>query len=308
MGSPGPLFTAPAISACPWYARLGTMKRATTLGLVLAVACGGDGSVGDGSSSSSNGSSSSSSGTTTSTSGGGGSGGQSSGGGGTSGGGSGGAELPSCQVLDGSFSSIGGAGPPTDQPAISHPDLNMAVRGWEPTGGTLGLVDINGPTDPLAPRLNRLFPDDRIPTFAANYAVYQWDWNNSQKGPLITDPEVTLAGFVTTPGEIIELPTSGYEVAPGIGARVLLATEESITLKYTAEDNVVWGYTIHMEGVCVAPALLSLYLANDAAGRIELPALSPEQAFARARGHEIQVAIRDTGAYMDPRSSKDWWP
>jgi len=110
------------------------------------------------------------------------------------------------------------------------------------------------------------------------------------------------------PGEILELPTSGYEVAPGMGARVLLATEESITLKYTAEDNVVWGYTIHMAGICVAPALLSLYQANDAAGRSELPGLAPEQAFARARGHEIQVAIRDTGAYMDPRSSKDWWP
>ncbi len=224
------------------------------------------------------------------------------------GGGAGGAELPPCLPLDGSFSSVTGAGPPTDQPAITHADLNMAVRGWEVTGGTLGLVDINGPTDPLAPRLNTMFSDDRIPVFATNYAVYQWDWSQNQKGPLVTDPEVTIAGFATTPAEVIELPTSGYEVAPGTGARVLLATAESITLKYTAEDNVVWGYTIHMDGVCVAPALLSLYQANDAAGRTELPGLAPGQAFARARAAEILVAIRDTGAYMDPRSSKDWWP
>ena len=30
-------------------------------------------------------------------------------------------------------------------------------------------------------------------------------------------------------------------------------------------------------------------------------------AVGRARGNEIQVAIRDTGRFMDPRTRKDWW-
>ena len=42
-------------------------------------------------------------------------------------------------------------------------------------------------------------------------------------------------------------------------------------------------------------------------GRARLPALEAGQAFGRARGGEIGVAIRDAGTFMDPRSDKDWW-
>jgi len=45
---------------------------------------------------------------------------------------------------------------------------------------------------------------------------------------------------------------------------------------------------------------------NDA-GRGHLPALRAGQAFGRARGDEIGGVIRDNGAFMDPRSRKDWW-
>ena len=67
------------------------------------------------------------------------------------------------------------------------------------------------------------------------------------------------------------------------------------------------GYTIHVENVCVEPDLVALYREGDDKGRTELPALAAGQAFGVALGHEIRVAIRDVGSFMDPRSRKDWW-
>jgi hypothetical protein len=124
---------------------------------------------------------------------------------------------------------------------------------------------------------------------------------------VITDPEVTLAGMAVAPGETIHVPGSGYEIGAGYEVLVLYASKERITLKYTREDNVVWGYTIHVENVCVEPSLLALYESWNQAGRDHLPALRAGQAFGRARTDEIGVAIRDTGAFLDPRSRKDWW-
>jgi len=88
---------------------------------------------------------------------------------------------------------------------------------------------------------------------------------------------------------------------------VLYVAPTRVTLKYTADDNVVEGYTLHVENVCVDPALLALYEASEAGGRSRLPALRPGQPFARALGSEIGIAIRDRGSFMDPRSRKDWW-
>jgi len=78
-------------------------------------------------------------------------------------------------------------------------------------------------------------------------------------------------------------------------------------LKYTREDNVVAGYTLHLENICVDANLLALYRQLNAAGRSELPALRPGQSLGRASGSEIDAAIRDSGAFLDPRSRKDWW-
>jgi hypothetical protein len=113
--------------------------------------------------------------------------------------------------------------------------------------------------------------------------------------------------MATAPGEVLRLPDSGYSIGSGYEALVLYATEERITLKYTREDNVVWGYTIHVENVCVEPSLLALYRAWNDAGRAQLPALRGGQPFGRARGGEIRVAIRDNGTFMDPRSQGCWW-
>jgi hypothetical protein len=215
---------------------------------------------------------------------------------------------PGCAPIPGvEYGTLDVDGPPTDRPAEVHPDLNLAVRGYEATDAHPGLVDYGGNPDPNAPQLYTLFADQRVPVFPTVYQVYDWDWENDCLGKLLDDYDVTLAGMGATPGEVLHLPDSGYNIGGGYEALVLYATEERITLKYTREDHVVYGYTLHVENVCVEPSLLALYRAWDEAGRGELPALRGGQPFGRARGDEIGVAIRDTGMFMDPRSRGDWW-
>ena len=116
-----------------------------------------------------------------------------------------------------------------------------------------------------------------------------------------------MAELASTPGELIRVPDFGYTIGSGYEVLVLYATPQRITLKYTRNDNVVHGFTLHLEDICVDPDLLALYQATDAAGRDRLPALRPGQPFARAAGAAIGVAIRNSGTFMDPRSRKDWW-
>lgn len=200
---------------------------------------------------------------------------------------------------------------PADRDPDEHPDLNLALRGWAETSRYLGLVDYNGGRDTNAPQLYGLFADDRTPSIAHVYQVYDWNWATMQRGDLIWEWEVTLLGAVTTPGEIIYVPRSGYRVGVDSGGSyavmVLYASGSSITLKFTREDNVVHGYTLHLDGLAVDPALVSLYQSCHASGRRSLPALRERQPFARAGGDELRVAIRDCGQFMDPRSRKDWW-
>lgn len=213
-----------------------------------------------------------------------------------------------CAPVDGDgFATLSRSGPATDRPAAMHGDLNLALRGFAPTGGTLGLIEVDGPTDANAPKLFTMFADDRVPTFSTNYAVNQWDWGCNCRSVPITDWEVTLAGFETAPGEPIELADSGYDIGDGYDALVLYADDHGVTFKYGREDDVVIGYTIHVDGVCVDPRLRELYDRSDAAGRVDLPALRGDQAFGRAIGDEVRVAIRDSGSFMDPRVRKDWW-
>lgn len=197
--------------------------------------------------------------------------------------------------------------PPSDRPAEEHPDVNLAIRGYEPTDAYKGLVDYGSSKDENAPQLAGLCTGGCGPPFSHVYQVYDWDWANERRGDLVTEPEVTLAGMAVAPGETMHVPDSGYDIGSGYEVLVLYASAERITLKYTREDSVVWGYTLHLEGVCVEPNLLALYEAMNAAGRNDLPALQSGQAFGRAREGEVGVAIRDTGAFMDPRSRQDWW-
>jgi hypothetical protein len=195
----------------------------------------------------------------------------------------------------------------TDRPAGNHPDLNLALRGWEPVDSALTPLDIWGPTDPLAPQVSGFFSPRRLPVISGVYQVYNWDFQTGLRTNLITKPGVTLMGLAATPGETIRVPDTGYEIGEGYNVMVLYADANSIALKYTREDNVANGYTVHVEDFCVDPALLSLYQALNKAGRGQLPALHNGQAFGSASGKRILVGIQDAGAWMDPRSRKDWW-
>jgi hypothetical protein len=217
----------------------------------------------------------------------------------------------SCPPIPGeTYSVLSVNPPPTDRPAEIHADLNLSMRGYELTNAYKGLVDIGGGSDGNAPQLPGLFADNRTGVISDVYQVYGWNWSCNCRGALLGAPLVTLAGLATTPGETVHVPDSGYAIgalANGYEVLVLYAALDRITLKYTREDNVVHGYTLHVENVCVEPSLLSLYQEQNAAGRSTLPALRPGQAFGRAKGGAIGVAIRDEGRFMDPRSRKDWW-
>lgn len=206
-----------------------------------------------------------------------------------------------------SYASLPIEGSPTDRPAAEHPDLNLVLRGYRLTSAYLGLVDIPGPADLGAPQLAGLFADRRRPQFTAAYQVYDWNWDSGQRGQPISDPPVTLVQMAAGAGETVHVPDSGYTLGNGFEVLVLYAEERRITLKYTREDNVVRGYTLHLEGVCVHPALLALYRRLDSAGRAELPALRAGQLLGVSSGAGIGTAIRDAGRFLDPRSRKDWW-
>ncbi|MEW5720541.1 MAG: hypothetical protein AB1817_18095, partial [Chloroflexota bacterium] len=139
------------------------------------------------------------------------------------------------------------------------------------------------------------------------YRVNDWDWSCNCRAAPISDPEVTLLGVAVAPGESIRVPTAGSDIGGGNQVMVLYADAERITLVYTRNDNVTTGYAIHIEDIVIAPELLALYQQLNDAGRANLPALRAGQPFAQARGNEIKIAIRDAGAFMDPRSRKDWW-
>ncbi|MEM7132553.1 MAG: LysM peptidoglycan-binding domain-containing protein [Chloroflexota bacterium] len=198
-------------------------------------------------------------------------------------------------------------GAPTDRPAAQHGDINLALRGYEPTEETVGLIDMSGPTDNRAPQLPGLFQDHRTPSFSSVHRVHQWIWESNSRGGVDAEYAVSVLGMETLAAETIHVPNAGYEIGQGNAVLVLYADRERITLKYTGEDSIVNGYAIHVENVHTEPSLLALYEQMNAQGRSHLPALRAGQALGRARGNEIRVVIRDTGRFMDPRVRKDWW-
>jgi hypothetical protein len=193
--------------------------------------------------------------------------------------------------------------------AETHPDINLAVRGYTPTLAFLGLVDL-GDTSNDGPQLAGLFSIPHLPSFTDLYQVYDWDWTNQRRGAPIDDPAVSLADLAAVPGEPIRVPDRmgpGTFIGGNYKVLVLYASPDRLTLKYTSEDDMVAGYGLHLENVCVDANLLALYQQLNSAGRHQLPALRAGQAIGRARSDHIGVAVRDTGAFMDPRSHYDWW-
>jgi len=196
-----------------------------------------------------------------------------------------------------------------------HADLNLALRDYSITNAAKSLQNINGPDDINAPQLAGLFEPNQFPGISNVYRVNDWDWNcgaDGCRGGPITNPEVTLIGLSATVGQSIYIPERGPEIfGGGYKAMVLYAEERRITLVYTRQDDPANGYLIHLENICIDPNLFSLYQAQtDVDGKHvtgHLPALRNNQALGTALTDEIQVVIRDTGAFMDPRSQKDWW-
>jgi hypothetical protein len=80
-----------------------------------------------------------------------------------------------------------------------------------------------------------------------------------------------------------------------------------LALKYTSEDRVDTGYLVHLSHLCVDPNLVALYEQLDAAGRHWLPGVYNDSVVATALEGEVRVSVRDSGAFLDPRSWQDWW-
>ena len=202
-----------------------------------------------------------------------------------------------------------------DHPDVLHGDLNFSQRGYSPTSANLTLQDYAGGVDVNAPQLSGLFQPTQFPGISQAYRASHWDWGCGEhgcRGNPITDWPVTVIGLATTPGQTIYPPDRLPEILPrGFKALVLYAEERRITLGYTRDDTVATGYAVHLENVCVDPNLLSLYRAQNNAFGFRatgwLPALRQDQSLGITDSNEIQVAIRDRGAFMDPRSRKDWW-
>lgn len=212
-----------------------------------------------------------------------------------------------CNLPGASYDTLAPKGESTDRPAASHPDINLAIRGWSATSADLSLFHYDGPTDLDAPQLDSLFALDRLPQFSSAYRVHHWDWDCDCRSEPTADWDVTLLGVAASGRESLHVPQSGYEIGGGFEVLVLYATHNRLTLKYTVEDDVKVGYTLHLEDICVEPDLLNLYEQMNAEGRERLPALREGQAFGRAVGNQFRVAIRDNGSFLDPRSQKDWW-
>lgn len=215
---------------------------------------------------------------------------------------------PTC-ATGASYDTILTLGAPHKQPVANSPELNLSLRGYSPYAGFTQMVWLGGDTDPHAPQLNTLFADQRIDNdFAGVYRVHQWNWQCNCRGAPIGDPEVTLSAISSRPGEMLHTPdrTNG-DIGGDYRAMVLYASPSQITLKYTREDNMLFGYGIHIEGICVDPNLLDLYYRMDREGRKSLPVLRGMQPIGYSMGGDVKVAVRDTGQFMDPRSKKDWW-
>jgi hypothetical protein len=218
-----------------------------------------------------------------------------------------------------SFELLPRDGPANDRPDRLHGDLNLSLRGYSPTDAPATLVEYTGGPDADGPQFMGMFQPPRAATIQTVYRVNLWHFEPERcpgamygcAGAPDTGWPVSLIGLATTPGEPIAIPSRRAEIGSGYQALVLYADTTRITLSYTRQDTISFGYTVYLENVCVDPNLLALYRAqNDADGwrsSTMLPALRNGQILGSALGNEIGVAIRDRASFMDPRTRGDWW-
>jgi hypothetical protein len=210
------------------------------------------------------------------------------------------------------------------RPAWDHADKNIALRGYAPNtdpGLKRELVDY-GCDDANAPQFATLFQPARVPSFVDFYRIHNWYWAPSPdpgtRGDPVTTPPVTMLGLRTTPGEVLHVPESGYDIGAGMEVLVIFADEDTLTLRYTRDDSAAPpGYTLHVDNICTDPNLLALYNTFDDYPEdpryqypnpsYDLPHLPAGHPLGTARGDEVVIGIADTGTFQDPRSCHEWW-
>ena len=209
------------------------------------------------------------------------------------------------------YSVITMLGVDTEHPDNEHGDLNLALRKYIAINEPAQLIQLTGGSDSDAPKLSGIFGDARMPEFVRTYQTHGWDWTCSVhgcRGEVLSEPVVSLIGMRVTAGEELFAPSRDTEIFGGSYiAAILYADTNRLTLAYSREGNIASGYAIHIENICVDPNLLVAYRTTNAGGRGTLPAVKNGEPLGTANGNEIIVAIRDRGAFLDPRSRKDWW-
>ncbi len=192
-------------------------------------------------------------------------------------------------------------------------DFRLSVLGYASANAGNSLVDYGGATDPGAPRFRTIVR--RIPAISAAYKRHDWNWNETgpppygARGGVNSDWPASVIDVATTRGEAVYIPERAAQINGGVNAMVLYAGPDEITFAYYRQDSVASGYVVHMTGLCVDSNLLALYRAQLNAGHRatgQLPALRNNQPIGVARD-TLTLAVRDRGAYLDPRSRKDWW-
>lgn len=156
--------------------------------------------------------------------------------------------------------------------------------------------------DRQAPQLSTLVQGNTRPKIVETYQIAGTNRPNH-------DTPAKFANLVSfhTQGQPVVAPFARREIGPNQAAIVLHADKNSLVLKYTGEDEIVTGYTFHMENIEVNPGLLAYYQDLNKKGRGQLPVVAPGQELGYAKNDALQVAIRDTGTFMDPRWLEDWW-
>ena len=198
--------------------------------------------------------------------------------------------------------------------AARSPDLNMNVRGWHLVQEFLGFVQYPyppaEPPDTQHPLHLSNIADSTAASFVHTYQANDWDWLGCNCAvPRSPSPyPVTMLGLHTTPGQALRIASRNLLVHPaGYTAMVIYADAGQIALKYTWEDRVDTGYLVHLVNLCVDPNLVELYQSLNAAGRDKLPAVTNLSVIGTAPGKEVDVIVRDSGSFLDPRSRQDWW-
>jgi hypothetical protein len=164
-----------------------------------------------------------------------------------------------------------------------------------PISVTLSLIDSQiADPDPKVPQFSTVFSPKRTPRFLAAYKA-----EGELRGPQSTDVEILE--LETNPGESLRFPETGYDIGGGNAAMVLNATNDKITFKIGREDDIVRGYTLYFEGVCLDKNLEALYQRLNIEGRNSLPAIKVGQVFGWGKSNRLKIALRDTGTFLDLR-------